>query len=210
MLKLQINYNCLSTENKGRVHISIEKWERKCVADLKRLVEETLSAPCCDQVLSYQGRTLKNDSRLLKDFYLREEDELEVQFPSEADTKQIREHVNVLNQFLDKMCSKQDNILCSQTFEIDSFQGHYNTVTNSLEEISVNFFQPWKRPKTLANRHYFVQINGFNSLMEILKFALRKYEAKDNLERYPVSTNLCYVRERVGWGKCAAGKLVEI
>lgn len=188
MLQIVVNYKCLSTRSKGRVKITVSDWESKCLADLKLLVEEKLHAPVCDQILSYQGQKLRNDSRSLKDLYLRTKDEFEVEFPSEAETQPIRENVNDLKRFAEEMCSEQDRILCSHPFDIDMLQSQYLLVMNSLDSLSVNFLSPWRRPKTVANRHFFVQIYGFSPFMKILRFSLKKYKVRneDQQERYRV------------------------
>ena len=186
MLELFVNYNCSGTRATGRVKLSVENWENKRVADLKHLLEEKLCAPVCDQILFYQGRTLGDDCRFLKDLYLRQEDEIEVRFPSDADTLQVEKNVNDLNRFALKICSNQETVLerssdlpLDQDFQIDALENDYMLVINALDALSVNLFSPWKRPKTSANRHYFVQVGGFNIFLGIFRFSFRKYQVKE-------------------------------
>ena len=186
---INIEFKCLGSGEveHDKVNIDIEKV--KFVKDLKVKFEEVINAPVSDQKLVYHGRTLNDDSLLLKNLYLRDGDWIRVDFLAKANIPVLKELLHDLKEFSEGSSGDQDSIL-KVSVKPNGQQNiflNYDSVAHALENLAFVFFIPWKNAVSVAHRHYFVQEGGFDTFMNILKFSHKRYRVDNTVqhtERY--------------------------
>lgn len=178
-MEVNVELKCSDTRETKHLKITVNDWEGRCVKDLKKIFEEEIQVPCCDQKLSYQGRQFGNDNLFpLVKLYLREGDTVSLECISQGKLKEMKEFLKDIKDFSDFITSKnQTEILTFNELTKDdrSSRPNYDHVTQALELLSFDFFIPWKNVKSVVHRHFFVQEGGFDAFMEVLKFANKRY-----------------------------------
>lgn len=171
---------CSDTKNVQHFKIIVEDWDSKCVKELKEILENEIQVPACDQELYYQGRLLWNDNFFpLKKLYLRKGDTILVECIAQGDLAEIKGLIKEIKEFSSRItCGDQSELLTVTSSKKDDSSSYvcYDYIARSLDQLSFDYFIPWKNAKSLVHRHYFVQEGGFDAFMEVLKFASRRYK----------------------------------
>lgn len=186
-MELNVELKCLDTKRSEYIKLSVVNWDSKCVKDLKEILEDKIQVPSCDQKLYYQGRPLRNDNSFpLKKLYLREGDTILVECIAQGNLAEIKELLKDVKKFSDIITSEdQTDLLTVDNLKKDDRSSYvsYDYIAHALDQLSFEYFIPWKNAKSVVHRHYFVQEGGFDAFMEVLKFASRRY----TLERKPMA-----------------------
>lgn len=174
-LRLKLDYKQTCSTAHQSTTIKIEEWQRKTIQDVKNTIETTLSIPCCDQRLFYpQEHPITDDSVELKSLYLRDGDEIFLEFLSVI-------NINGMNEFIDdllKFAGQIDQWNEENIFDINTDTNpppNYDIITRATERLAFEYFLPWKNPVSVAQRHYFVQKGAFDKFLEVFKFAQHRY-----------------------------------
>ena len=179
-MELNVELKCLDTKNVQHVKIIVDDWDSKCVKELKEILENEIQVPACDQQIYYQGRLLRNDNLFpLQKLYLRKGDTISVECIAQGDLAEIKGLVKEVKEFSDAITSEdQSELLTVSSSKKDGSGSYvrYYHITRALDQLSYEYFMPWKNPKSVVHRHYFVQEGGFDALVEVLKFASRRYK----------------------------------
>lgn len=181
-MELNVDLKCLDTKEVQHIKITLDDWESKCVKELKEILQDEIQVPACDQKLFYQGRPLQNDNLFpLKKLYLREGDTILVECIAQGDLREIKVLMKSIKEFSDVITSKDQNELLAVNYAKKADKSayvSYDNIGRALDELSFEYFIPWKNAKSLVHRHYFVQEGGFGAFMEVLKFASKRYIVK--------------------------------
>ena len=173
---------CSDTKNVQRFKMTVEDWDSKCVKELKEILEHQIQVPACDQELYYQGRRLLSNDNFfpLKKLYLRKGDTIFVECIAQGDLLEMKGHIKEIKQFSNTItCEDQSELLTVTSSKKDDSSNYlsYDYIYHSLFQLTrFEYFTPWKNAKSLVHRHYFVQEGGFDTFMEVLKFASRRYK----------------------------------
>lgn len=187
-LKLDFKQTC-STVHESTT-LNVEEWQTKTIQDVKNIIESTLSIPCCDQRLYYPQEHLIFDNQLeLKSLYLRDGDELFLEYVSVINIKDMDVSIDKLLRFaqeIDRL--KEENVFDITDDNEQSEFPDYAGITSATQKLAFNFFLPWKNPVSLAQRHYFVHRGGFAKFLEVFKFAQHRYRCiyDHNADKYVV------------------------
>lgn len=179
-MELNVELKCLDTKNVQHVKITVDDWDSKCVKELKEILENEIQVPACDQELYYQGRLLRNDNFFpLKKLYPRKGDTILVECIAQGNLAEIKGLVKEVKEFSNAIMSEdQSELLTVSSSKKDGSSSYvsYDYIARALDQLSFEYFIPWKNPKSVVHRHYFVQEGGFDAFMEVLKFASRRYK----------------------------------
>ena len=179
-MELNVELKCSDAKNTQHFKMTVEDWDNKCVKELKEILESETQVPACDQELYYQGRLLRNDNFFpLKKLYLREGDTILVECIAQGDLADIKGLIKEIKEFSNTItCEDQSELLTVTSSKKDDSSSYmsYDYIARSLDQLSFDYFIPWKNAKSLVHRHYFVQEGGFDAFMEVLKFATRRYK----------------------------------
>jgi len=177
-MELNVELKCSDTKNVQHFKVTVEDWNGKCVKELKEILEKEMQVPSCDQELYYQGRLLQNDNFFpLKKLYLRKGDTILVECIAQGDLAEINGLIKEIKEFSNTItCEDQSELLTVTNSKKDDSYVSYDYIARSLDQLSFEYFIPWKSAKSLVHRHYFVQEGGFDAFMEVLKFASRRYK----------------------------------
>lgn len=194
-MELNVELKCLDTKEVQHVKIFLDDWDSKCVKELKEILENEIQVPACDQKLYYQGRPLQNDNLFpLKKLYLRGGDTILVECIAQGDLAEIKVLIKDIKDFSNVITSEDQRKLLTVNHTDDtSSYVNYDNIARALDQLSFEYFIPWKNAKSLVHRHYFVQEGGFDAFMEVLKFASKRYKTEQKLvaSRYVFNTNFC-------------------
>ena len=172
---------CLDTKTTEHIKISLDDWDSKCVKELKEVLEDEIQVPVIDQELYYQGRALRNHDNFfpLKKLYLREGDTILVECNAQGDLAGIKCLLNDVKKFTDVITGEDQNdlltVTCLKKRDRSSYVS-YDYIARALDQLSFEYFIPWKNAKSVVHRHYFAQEGGFDAFMEVLKFANKRYK----------------------------------
>lgn len=179
-MELNVELKCSDTKNVQHFKMTVEDWDSKCVKELKELLENEIQVPACDQKLYYEGRLLRNHNFFpLKKLYLRKGDTVLVECIAQGDLAEIKDLIKEIKEFWNTItCEDQSELLTvTSSKKVDSSSYvSYDYIARSLDQLSFEYFIPWKNAKSLVHRHYFVQEGGFDAFMAVLKFASRRYK----------------------------------
>ncbi|KAL9957177.1 hypothetical protein ACROYT_G038783 [Oculina patagonica] len=184
-MEFNVELKCLDTKEVQHMKIFLDDWDSKCVKELKEILEDEIQVPACDQKLYYQGRPLQNDNLFpLKKLYLRKGDTILVECIAQGDLAEIKVLMKDIKDFSNVITSvdQSDLLTVNRTRKDDSSSYvNYDYIARALDQLSFEYFIPWKNAKSLVHRHYFVQEGGFNAFMEVLKFASKRYKTEQKL-----------------------------
>lgn len=184
-MEVNVELRCSDTKRTEHIKITVNDWDSKCVKDLKEIFEKEIQVPCCDQKLYYQGRQFGNDNSFpIVKLYFREGDTVNLECISQGNLKEVKNLLKDIKEFSDFIISKDQTELLTVN-ELTQDDGisylNYDHVGEALELLSFEYFIPWKNVKSVVHRHYFVQEGGFDSFMEVLKFANKRYSLDGSL-----------------------------
>lgn len=173
--------NCSHAKNVQHFKMTVDDWDSKCVKELKEILENVIQVPACDQELHYQGRLLQNNDNFfpLKKLYLRKGDTILVKCIAQGDLAEVKGLIEEIKEFSNAITSEDQSELLTVTRSKkhdSSSYVNYDYIARSLDQLSFEYFIPWKNARSVVNRHYFVQEGGFDAFMEVLKFACRRYK----------------------------------
>lgn len=180
-MDLKVKLTCLDSGKTECIKITLDEWDHMCVKDLKKALEDEIQVPVCDQILSYQDRQLKDDLFPLKKLYFRQWDTLAVSCSTQGDILNIKSLLEEIKNFAEEIKGKDQSELLTVSFTKDFRTCYlsYDNIDQALENLSFNFFIPWRNARSVVHRHYFVQEGGFDAFMEVLKFAGKRYRMEE-------------------------------
>ncbi|RMX52706.1 hypothetical protein pdam_00004258 [Pocillopora damicornis] len=154
----------------GKTKLSVPALNTTTIEDVKYMLQVRIQVPVCDQRLFYQGRALTDDRMTLSRLYFREGDTLHLQFTAVADIQGMIELLDVLKKCAREIEEKPGNKLPDLNEDSPDVWQFYDRLLYTVEELG-SFFFPWKCPRTVAQRHFFVQERGFDAFLEVFKFS---------------------------------------
>jgi len=113
--------------------------------------------------------------------YFREGDCFELHFLAAVDIKGMRKELNALKMTAKEIVEKLDRRLPGLLRIENDYHGlwqFFHQAVLALENITNEFFHPWKCSKSVAQRHFFVQEGGFETFLEVFKFSRQLYSIK--------------------------------
>ena len=177
-MDLYIKLTCLDSGKTDRIKITVKEWDSLCVKELKDILEDEIQVPSGDQMLSYQGRLLNDNSFPLKKLYLRQGDDISVQCTAQGNLSEMKSLLQEIKDFSDAITCEDQIELLTVCLKKDNYLP-YDYIARALESLSFTFFIPWKNAQSVVHRHYFVQEGGFDAFMEVLKFASKRYRIEE-------------------------------
>ena len=149
--------------------ISVHSLSSTSVNELKHSIQETFSIPSCVQVVKWDGLELKGERRL-QDFRIRSEDEITVEYYSEGECVSMQESVQWMSKAIDEiklksLPTKYDIAMSIPDLDIDQQELHLKSLTQ--------FFCPWETPRTYANKLYFIEIGGIQTILNLYSLILQ-------------------------------------
>lgn len=154
----------------GKTKLSVPALNTTTIEDVKYMLQVRIQVPVCDQRLFYQGRALTDDQMTLSRLYFREGDTLHLQFTAVADIQGMIELLDVLKKCAREIEEKPGNKLPDLNEDSPDVWQFYDRLLYTVEELG-SFFFPWKCPRTVSQRHFFVQERGFDAFLKVFKFS---------------------------------------
>lgn len=179
-MNLNVQFTCLGSGKTEIIEITINDLDNMSVKELKKILEVEIQVPACDQAIFFQGRSLSDNSFPLKKLYLRQGDTVLVECTAQGYLSEMKDLLEEVTSFADSItCRDQSDLLtvCSKKDMSDYVS--YDNICRVLEHLSFSYFIPWKDTQSIVHRHYFVQEGAFDSFMEVLKFASRRYRLEE-------------------------------
>ena len=176
-MDIYVDYSCEENSETGRTKITVGDFDSTSIRDLKYAVQEAIQAPVCDQQLFYQGQRVTDDNMPLSRLYVREGDCFQVQFLAAADISGMRELLDVLKNFAQEI---GDVNLTEYIVDLRELHDRLNHVCLAVQQLSDEFFHPWKCLRTVAQRHFLVQEGGFDAFLEVFKFSRQLFYAVED------------------------------
>ena len=176
-----MDYNCEYQGETGRVKLTLPDIDTTSIGDVKLAIQDVIQAPVCDQRLSYRGQVLTDDNLPLCRLYFREGDCFELHFLAAADIKGMRKELTALKATAHEIVEKLERRLPGLQRIENDYRGiwlFFHPVVLAVENITNDFFHPWKCLKSVAQRHFFVQEGGFEPFLEVFKFSRQLYSVK--------------------------------
>ena len=177
-MDLYVKLTCLDSGKTDRIKITVKEWDSLCVKELKDILEDEIQVPSRDQMLSYQGRLLNDNSFPLKKLYLRQGDDISMQCTAQGNLSEMKSLLQEIKDFSDAITCEDQIELLTVCLKKDNYLP-YDYIARALEGLSFTFFIPWKNAQSVVHRHYFVQEGGFDAFMEVLKFASKRYRIEE-------------------------------
>ena len=180
-MELYVKLNCLDSGKTECIKVALNEWDHLCVKNLKKILEDEIRVPLCDQVLSYQGRQLNDDSFPLKKLYFRQGDTVSVSCSTQGNILDMKSFLQEIKDFATEINNETQSELLTVSLNKDFRTSYvsYDNIARALENLSFNFFIPWKNAQSVVHRHYFVQEGGFDAFMEVLKFSGKRYRMEE-------------------------------
>ncbi|XP_068762520.1 uncharacterized protein [Montipora capricornis] len=180
-MELYVKLNCLDSGKTECIKVALNEWDHLCVKNLKKILEDEIRVPLCDQVLSYQGRQLNDDSFPLKKLYFRQGDTVSVSCSTQGNILDMKSFLQEIKDFAKEINNETQSELLTVSLNKDFRTSYvsYDNIARALENLSFNFFIPWKNAQSVVHRHYFVQEGGFDAFMEVLKFSGKRYRMEE-------------------------------
>lgn len=181
-MDLNVELTCLDSGKTEHIKITINDWDGKFVKELKEILEDEIQVPSCDQNLFYQERPLSDNLFPLKKLYLRQGDTILVECIAQGYLSEMKDVLKEVSDFANAITSQNQSDLLSVCSKKDIRTSYvsYDYIGRALENLSFNYFIPWKNAQSVVHRHYFVQEGAFDAFMEVLKFANKRYRREEN------------------------------
>ena len=182
-MDLNVELTCLDSGKTEHIKVTVHEWDSKFVKELKEILEDEIQVPACDQKLSYQGRQLNDNFFPLKKLYLRQGDTISVEYIVQGNLSDMKCLLIEIKNFAEAVTCQDQSKLLTVSLKKDTRTSYvsYDHIVRALENLSFNYFIPWKDAKSVVHRHYFVQEGAFDAFMEVLKFASKRYRIEERL-----------------------------
>ena len=150
-------------------NISLHSLSSTSVNEMKHSIQEKFSIPSCVQVVKWDGLELKGERRL-QDYGIRSEDEITVEYYSEGECVSVQESVQWISKIINEinlkgLPMKYDIVMSIPDLDIDQQELHLKSLTE--------FFCPWETPRTYANKLYFIDIGGIETILNLYSLILQ-------------------------------------
>ncbi|XP_022799990.1 uncharacterized protein LOC111337879 [Stylophora pistillata] len=173
----------------GRTKLSVPDLNTTTIKDVKYMLQGRIQVPVCDQQLFYQERALTVDQMSLGRLYFREGDTLNLQFTAAADIQGMTELLNVLKKCAREIEAKLENKLPDINEDSEGVWRFYDRLLYALEGLA-SFFFPWKCLRSVAQRHFFVQEEGFDAFLKVFKLSRQLYLTEQQESDLNLNANL--------------------
>ncbi|KAL9957168.1 hypothetical protein ACROYT_G038772 [Oculina patagonica] len=194
-----VDYSCKHNSETGRTKLTVSDFDTTSIRDVKYAIQDAIQAPVCDQQLFYQGQPVTDDDMPLSRLYFREGDCFKLQFLAAADITGMTERLNVLKNFAQEICKKLNGHLSVLNIKNDpeslrdlrrfrDFSDQQINACRAIQQLTYSYFSPWKCLRTVAQRHFFVQEEGFDAFFEVFKFSWQHYHDLNVDENSEVAT----------------------
>ena len=145
------------------------------VTELQRHIETEYSVPRCCQSVFFEGLPLRGDDSL-RDHRVRNGDTFHVRYESEADVEDIRKVVEDMQRFLKIVKDAYDNH--PDYFSKDAVHDviplfDHQVKSERVECLAIQYFRPFKSPRAVANRLFFIDVDGLAILHRLHTLVLR-------------------------------------
>ena len=149
----------------------------ECIWDLKKMLEVKLSVAACDQRIYFKERLLEDRKSLSSNLYVKKGDSFNVEFLACCNIENLRSVLRVMKIFFETVCESYSGLetLSAVTKDRNKFVDYCQDVYDVLDLSASELFLPWKNPTSVANRHYFTQEGGLDTLSSIYKFAQKAF-----------------------------------
>ena len=190
-----MDFNCENNSKTGRFKLTVSDFNTTNIRDVKDAIQDVIQAPVCDQQLFYQGQLLTDNQMTLGRLYFKEGESFELQFLAVADIVGMRkllamlkisaqEIVEKLNRQLpDISIIKESRGRVSISFSHDFADLGLANACRAVQELTSNYFAPWKCAKSSAQRHFFVQEGGFEAFLEVFKYSRQLFLFENSQEK---------------------------
>ena len=172
-MEFYVDYSCEDNSETGRTKLAVSDFDDTSIRDVKYAIQDAIQAPVCDQQLFYQGQPVTDDNMPLSRLYFREGDCFKLQFLAVADTEGMSVRLDALKNSAQKIVEKLNRQLPVTTIK------EHVELCSAIQELTDNFFSPWKCLKSVAQRHFFIQEGGFEAFFEVFKFSRQLYHDFD-------------------------------
>ena len=146
--------------------ISLHSLSSTSVNELKHSIQEKFSIPSCVQVVKWDGLELKGERRL-QDYGIRSEDEITVEYYSEGECVSVQESVQWMSTVIDEINLKGLPMKFDIIPDLDIDQQALHLKS------STEFCYPWETPRTYANKLYFIDIGGIETILNLYSLILQ-------------------------------------
>lgn len=180
---ITLDVDVLFTNNNLRETVkltfNVDTLANTSIYELKVKLQDLINVPVCDQKLSYFDQLLTDPASKLADLYLRDGDTLSLECPEKIDIKRLTHCIDKLKEFeslVSPFCtSDAQYVRLPAIDDVGKLEDLYADICEPLENLA-ELFDKWKTSRVKAERHYFIQENGLEYLMEILGFSQKKYD----------------------------------
>ena len=185
MMNFYVDYSCEDNNDTGRTKLTVSDFDTTTIRDVKYAIQAAIQAPVCDQQLFHQGQPVTDDDMTLSRLYFREGDCFKVQFLAAANITRMSELVVLLKSFAQEIVENLNRQLPAINTKEDPdslrslhdfFSVRHQMASLVIQELKDCFFSPWKCLRTVAQRHFFVQEEGFDAFLEVFKFSREIYD----------------------------------